>query len=580
MSALPKVVRRSSAAVVTSAMAGVEPRVLIVGTGLTGSLSCYHLRALSRKRALPLRIDVADMARGPGGRMSTTRYGPGRGIRANTGAQYLSTTSSKAAALLESVCASAVTSAPSPDHPRSASYASSCCPLDRVAGEPLKRSTHFALQSDESYTHWLPREGTNSAVKQFLYGGEPDLVLFESRLQRMAFDTTSATPQLVPLFDSGGMASAYDVVILAMPPKDIMKFFINNNNDKLKNVNAQSQADLHRRTNRGKTAPLPRNHQSVALPPSVLRKLRTPSYVGRYSLVFWFQDATFAEKAAEAWSRRRDCESHPVIDMVSAQEGGVLVAQSTVDVWRRLNNSRGGGRAAAKAKIVGALEDLAGGKLPRPLNSKLLNWRTSQVEAVKPPAEPAEGGDAGGVVTAEGGRLIFTGDWCFESSFEGCNLAAEAAAAAAVRAILVPGPGPRQREGVGGESGGVGGGVGGSSTARRRPSGGEGKGEGKDDGGGLLPAPHQPHSQHPRPRSPTQPAQQNHHPRHPHHLRRVCSGPCGESYPHSAYSKNQWNKAEGHSRCKGCVAGTNPRSASAAGGGGGGGRKESKKQRT
>ena len=46
--------------------------VLIVGTGLTGSLTCYHLRALLKK---DVRIDVADMARGAGGRMSTTRFG-------------------------------------------------------------------------------------------------------------------------------------------------------------------------------------------------------------------------------------------------------------------------------------------------------------------------------------------------------------------------------------------------------------------------------------------------------------------------------------------------------------------------
>ena len=62
------------------------------------------------------------------------------------------------------------------------------------------------------YTHWLPRQGTNAAVKQFLYGGEPDLVVFESRLQRMCMATdaarpASAGPRLCPLFDSGGTAS-------------------------------------------------------------------------------------------------------------------------------------------------------------------------------------------------------------------------------------------------------------------------------------------------------------------------------------------------------------------------------------
>ena len=389
--------------------AAKETSVLIVGTGLTGSLACYHLRALARKQTLPLRIHVADMARGPGGRMSTTRFGPDS-IRANTGAQCLSAFSPEAAALLESACAPA-----------------SACPADRVSA-PLKRSTHFTLRADDAYAHWLPEDGTNAAVKRFLYGGEPDLVVFESRLQRMTVD---ATPQraLVPLFDSGGTTSAdggpsaYDVVILAMPPKDIVKFFA-----AIDEENAQSQADLHRRTNRGRSAPLPSGHRRIALPPNVLEQLRAPSYVGRYSLALWFDDAEFASAAARAWSDRDDSEPHPILDMVSAQPGGVLVAQSTVALWRRLNNARGGGRGPAKASIVEALEALAGGAMPRSQNTKLLNWRTSQV------VSPA----SGGVVAAEGGRLVFTGDWCFESSFEGCNLAARAAAAAAIDAVSAP----------------------------------------------------------------------------------------------------------------------------------------------
>ena len=49
------------------------------------------------------------------------------------------------------------------------------CLVDRVA-DPLKRSTHFVLRPDGAYTHWLPRAGTNSVVKQFLLGGVPDQV--------------------------------------------------------------------------------------------------------------------------------------------------------------------------------------------------------------------------------------------------------------------------------------------------------------------------------------------------------------------------------------------------------------------
>jgi hypothetical protein len=50
--------------------------------------------------------------------------------------------------------------------------------MDRVA-EPLRASRHFALQPAEAYTHWLPRGGTNSVVKQFLYAGAPNQVAFE-----------------------------------------------------------------------------------------------------------------------------------------------------------------------------------------------------------------------------------------------------------------------------------------------------------------------------------------------------------------------------------------------------------------
>ena len=50
----PSLLRRMSASAET------EARVLIVGTGLTGSLTCYHLRSLLKKE---VHIDMTDMAR-------------------------------------------------------------------------------------------------------------------------------------------------------------------------------------------------------------------------------------------------------------------------------------------------------------------------------------------------------------------------------------------------------------------------------------------------------------------------------------------------------------------------------------
>ena len=75
------------------------------------------------------------------------------------------------------------------------------------------------------------------------------------------------------------------------------------------------------------------------------------------------------------------------------EEAKVNVAeQSTVEV------------KAAQARLISALEDLAGRRMPRPKHTKLLNWRTSQV------SPPLSGNES--VVTAAGGRLVFTGDWC------------------------------------------------------------------------------------------------------------------------------------------------------------------------
>ena len=111
--------------------------------------------------------------------------------------------------------------------------------------------------------------------------------------------------------------------------------------------------------------------------------------------------------------------------------------QSTVELWRQVEGGgrrrgggkgkrskavNGGGRKAAQARLVSALEGLAGRRMPRPKHTKLLNWRTSQV------SPPLSGNES--VVTAAGGRLVFTGDWCVESSFEGCNRAAIASAEA------------------------------------------------------------------------------------------------------------------------------------------------------
>ena len=405
-----------------SAMAdATEPlrRVLIVGTGMTGSLTGYHLRQRMGKN---LRLEFADMARGAGGRMSTTRWGNPE-VRANTGAQFISCCLPETETLLETVCLQSGAKAP--------------CPIERVA-KPTRRSTHFLLKPDEAYSHWLPRYGTNRVVKAFLYAGNPQCVSFGSRLQQITERDNDR--KICPRFDRGGdsLSTSFDCVVLAMPPKDILRFFnIHGGPD------PQSQADLHRRTNKGnrnKLHVLPDKYRKIVLEKSVLSKLRVPSYNGRYSLAQWFDDGgAFGNAVCAGWNALKD--PHGIVDMISSQPGGVLVAQSTVELWHQVEGdgrrrgggkskrgrAGGGGRKAAQAKLVAALESLAGRRMPRPKHTKLLNWRTSQV------SPPLSGNES--VVTAADGRLIFTGDWCVESSFEGCNQAAIASAEAVMKRL-------------------------------------------------------------------------------------------------------------------------------------------------
>lgn len=173
--------------------------------------------------------------------------------------------------------------------------------------------------------------------------------------------------------------------------------------------------------------------------------------MGRYSMALWFDAAhvSFFERLCVAWKSRPwathqggltlssklnkfnsasdrgagkggdDIQPHDVIDAISPQ-GHCLVVQSTVDFWRRA-----GDRNKAHAALLAALEEVAGCRMPRARHWKLLNWRTSQVAHTAPSGGVSE---EEGVVTACGGHIVCTGDWCVESSFEGCNIAATKAA--------------------------------------------------------------------------------------------------------------------------------------------------------
>ena len=429
--------------------------------------------------------------------MSTTRQTIGTTeAKANTGAQYASCCSPDTEQVLWDVCQR---------------NGKDSLRLQEIEN-PMIRSLHFPLSKDnsvEQYKHFAIPGGTNQLVKQFLYAGKPDVVSFETRLMKLwKHNVGTAGTKIVPEFDlrprnknnkgKNGNSQAspleqldkeYDVVILALPPKDAVKFFQNDNSpnskgkkDKNQGHDPQSQADLHRRYNQNKNNPqnaVPSSSLPVALHASNRTKLRQVEYVGRYSLALWFKanngESTgqnpsphFAETVFSTFQKQgkvlQSNGDDSVLDAVFLTQEGpifILVAQSTVALWRKYSGvSAGGGRGGGKQKrgqsagsslhditgrgrkavrdiLTRALEDLASiesttrRRIPKVEHAKLLNWRTSQV------AVPlhVNGKDDSNVLSTENGQVILTGDWCTESSFEGCYQAAVAASNQAVQCL-------------------------------------------------------------------------------------------------------------------------------------------------
>ena len=417
-----------------------RPKVLIVGSGITGAICSHQIRSL-----LPhVQLNVADMARGPGGRMSTTRHNVRETeIKANTGAQYASCCSEDIRKMLMDVCGQ--------DPPLHI----------KEIETPMERSLHFRLSEPEAYTHFEIPGGTNNLVKQFLYAGRPDVVSFQTRLAKLWRNPENN--KIVPQFDlrrknspkksvDSSLTLEYDAVVLALPPKDIIKFFQNQNGNHRPRHDPQSQADLHRHFNQSNlnTAPLP-DCLPLVFDEKLNTQLRKVQYIGQYSLALWFdnqQGLEFVQRTFEAFNTERN--AHPVLDAVfMQQQGHVLVAQSTETLWKQyglwvsagggrgggrqkrgrsagntLNQIKGGGREEVRAILTKALEELAGGTpIPQVSHAKLLNWRTCQVNV---PLVVPQGDSV--ATTTENGRVILTGDWCIESSFEGCYRAGEAAA--------------------------------------------------------------------------------------------------------------------------------------------------------
>lgn len=115
----------------------------------------------------------------------------------------------------------------------------------------------------------------------------------------------------------------------------------------------------------------------------------------------------------------------------------------------RLDQVKGKGRGAVSAAMLDAFQALCPErKMPPPAHMKMLNWRTSQVVSAgiisKSPGHEKrrtcvlDQGTTEQAVFPLAPALVLTGDWCAESSFEGCALSASAAANEVLRKLEQP----------------------------------------------------------------------------------------------------------------------------------------------
>ena len=212
----------------------------------------------------------------------------------------------------------------------------------------------------------------------------------------------------------------FDAVILAMPPRDA------------ESIGGSARALIKR-----------------------LDALRQVSWRSRFALSVWWAPSqrvaasrfvnavTVAHKESMQSPTAKDADAD-VLDAVVIQSADgelsereranlspVLTIQASEAFWRfRSRDEAGsGGRAETQRLLLRAVRDLEPRvNMPPPSQTKIINWRTSQV--LTPSRAPGVA-----LIASSSPPLILTGDWATESSFDGCVAAAIAAVDLLLRAV-------------------------------------------------------------------------------------------------------------------------------------------------
>ena len=369
----------------------MEKRFLIVGAGLTGSLTA----ALLKRASLPIVATVWDKAKGAGGRMSTHRDPDSPDLRVDMGAQYVSRTRARAEGgdreyelLKESLYEELVSNGV---------LAPFC---GRIEGERADLTASVVQ-------NYASPKGLNGIVKHFLAQSGAD-VSFQRRVTgvcagegegRCKVTYSEASPDGV----EGKEEALFDGVVLTMPVPQLLQLG--------GNMLERTSEDIH-------------------------KNLGSVKYSSRYALGLFFKEP-LPTPLCGGWSAKYFDDP--------------IVRYASWDTLKRgcISNASGGGSSSLllHTGVPFGIQHLEDSKeevkrlvieraaelipdLPPPAHDHIVRWRYSQVSQVYP-------GSPGAVVLSpspgnDNPLIVATGDGFSGSNFENCIRAGQSAAKAVI----------------------------------------------------------------------------------------------------------------------------------------------------
>lgn len=346
--------------------------LLVVGAGLTGSLSAY---LLSRGAAVSpcSSVVVWEQSRGAGGRFTTHRHPKDASLHVDMGAQYISRSAQEAGT-----------------HPDEAFTSLKECVYSDLISSDVLTPFHGKIEGQRSdvghstVMNYAAVNGMSGVVKHFLSRASAS-VTFNRQLVRVDIDRSAR--KVLCTASNGGQAD-FDSVILTMPVPQILT--------------------LH-------------GNLLASVDREVLQNLETVECSSRYAFGLFYETNTVLPETE--WSAkyfdnaivRFACWDAAKRGRSSSASGGnrtLLVHTSVPFGLQHLHSEE----TSVEELVLRVLSELVPG-LPPPVYSHCVRWRYSQVTLPYP-------GTPGCVVLSHDPLVVAAGDGFTASDFENCLLSA------------------------------------------------------------------------------------------------------------------------------------------------------------